>query len=233
MSRAFQELLIEGGLLAWQKQRHFLEWLNGHEWFWEQSSGILSLRRLDESLNKSTEVRCATQALGSVSQMSETWTWIWANELAELNETLMVAARRLKEIGEERGISELSTGEFPHTQANAHLLALAAMGLLNGEAYYCGTYLGGAGFLLIESGLSDLLPPVPADTDEVITIAREAAWLVPDFQRPAIMNYLRSSGWQWEENGEMLVAHQGNQSMQFVFNNENHLLSAEDISRKI
>jgi hypothetical protein len=229
MSPAFQELVIEHGLPAWQKQRHFLAWLNGHEWFWDQNSGVLSLRRLD----KSVEVRCTTQALGSVSQMSETWTWIWANELAELDESLMVAARRLKQLGEERGIPELAIGEFQHAQANADLLALVAMELLNGEAYYRGTYLGGAGYLLIESGLSDLLPPIADDAEDVMPIAREAAWIVPNFQRQAIVSYLKSSGWQCEENAEILVARQGTQQVHFVFNDGNELLSAKVVSRKI
>ncbi len=149
MSPQLEELIIEHALTALAKQMRFDALLGRHEWRWENETGLLKVRRLDAG---GATLTCATQALGSVSRMSETWTWIWANDLAEISDDLMTAARELRAIGEKNNVPEFTTGEFPREQVNAHLLALVAMELLNADAYFRGSYLGGEGFVLINRG---------------------------------------------------------------------------------
>ena len=231
MSPSFQQLLIQHALWALHRQKRFVSWLGHHEWQWQGQDGTLLLRRLSESTSEEI-ISCRTQALGSVSQMSETWTWIWANDLAELSEDLMNSALQLRAIGEAQGVPEFVTGEFPGAQMDAHLLALVAVGVLDNEAYYRGTYIGGAGFVLIESGLGHVVSTETVTVEAVLEVVQEVEAVAPLHQRAAIRAFLQRLDWQVEENAAMLWASGNDERIEFVFS-DNDLLSAKPISRKI
>lgn len=215
MSPQLQELVIEYGLAALQKQMRFDAWLGRHGWRWERETGLLTLRR-----GESDELICATQALGSVSRMSETWTWIWANELAEVSDELMTAARQLRALGEERRVPELVVGEFPHAQVDGHLLSLVAMGILNADAYFRGAYLGGEGFVLIDRGeLRAVLPTLPPTAEQICEIVTQVDVLCTEHRR-AIKAYLHQLSWQLSENETIVMARNGNQEIQITFEGE-------------
>ncbi len=212
MSPQLQELVVEHALTALEKQMRFDAWLGRHGWHWERESGLLTLRRFEEN-----EFVCATQALGSVSRMSDTWTWIWANDLAEVSDELMTSARQLRALGEENHVPEFITGEFPHAQVDAHLLSLVAMGIVKADAYFRGAYLGGEGFVLINRGALDaVLPPLPRSAAQVCKIVREVDALCEDHRR-AVTFYLCHHNWIVEADNENLTACYDKEEIQLTF----------------
>jgi hypothetical protein len=230
MSPQFEELVVEHALAALEKQVRFDGWLGRHGWNWDRESGLLTLRRLEAGASGAVTI-CATQALGSVSRMSDTWTWIWANDLAEISDELMNSARRLRTIGEEQVVPEFTNGEFPSVEVDAHLLSLVAMGLSEADAYFRGSYLGGEGFVLINAGeLGGVIPASPARTNEVIKILQEVDAVCADHRR-AIMAYLRRIDWDIEENAGIVVAQNGNERLQLTFDPAGRLLSICDGDR--
>ena len=223
MSPALQELVIEYALSALEKQMRFDAWLGRHGWSWERESGLLTLRRAGED-----EFICATQALGSLSRMSETWTWIWANDLAAISDDLMLAAQALRALGEEKKVPELAVGEFPRAQVDAHLLSLVAMEISGADAYFRGAYLGGEGFVLINRGaLDSVLPPLPASAAQVCKIVREVDALCENHRR-AVISYLRCRSWQIEDENEKTTARNGNENVEIIFDGA-RLISAKEI----
>lgn len=219
MSPQLEELWLEHAIAGFEKQIRFTAMLGAHQWLWDGESGELSLRRdaaPDEML------RFATQALGSESLMTGVWTWIWANEQADLPENLTRAACELRKIGKARGVPELAQGEFSLTQANGHTLSLLAAALLGADAYYCGDYLGGTGFLLIEAG------QLPAATPNAGEIARLVSQALDTLQisnhRHAVTAYLRPLGWQTTESNAEIVATSGAQRITAKFDESNRLI---------
>lgn len=224
MSPQLQELITENSLGALQRQARFDAWLGRHNWEWNRENGLLTLRRAAQS-----EFVCKTQALGSVSRMSDTWTWIWANDLAEVGEDLLVSARQLRDFGEKNQVPEFVVGEFPRSQVDAHVLSLVAMEICGGDAYFRGAYLGGEGFVLINRGeLQQILPSKPFDADEACNIVRAVDALCENHRR-AVETYLQRGGWQIEKEGDKMRAKSGDAQICIVFEGQ-RLISAEIVA---
>lgn len=228
MSPQLEELVVEYALAALEKQMRFDAWLGGHSWEWNRQTGLLTLRREKAD----TAFVCATQALGSVSRMSETWTWIWANDLAEVGDDLTQAARQLRALGEEKQVPELAVGEFSRAQVNAHVLSLVSMSICGADAYFRGAYLGGEGFVLINRGeLRELLQTKPFDATEVCEIVRAVDALCENHHR-AVVGYLQRSGWQIKNQGDSMLAKSGDEQICVVFDGQ-RLISAEVIAARL
>lgn len=224
MSPQLEELWLEYAVAAFDRQLHLAEWLGEHDWHWEDRSGQLLLRRHNQP---EETMSFATQALGSESHMAETWLWIWANDLAELPDDLLRAARQLRAWGEELGIPEFTQGEFPLTEADGHVLSLVASELLKSNAYYRGPYVGGAGFVLIDD---PAFPAAPSDARRVPAVFRAALASLPiaDHRR-AFVAYLRHLGWEIEEH-DAIVGRSDDWQVQARFNEASRLLELTSAS---
>jgi hypothetical protein len=90
------------------------------------------------------------QLLGTQSDQSGTWLWAWGNEASEIPKDLLAAANSLRNLGADKGISELCTAKLPTDKRDGHFWAILATGLCKANAYYRAPYEGGAVFLLIK-----------------------------------------------------------------------------------
>ncbi len=227
MSPQLEELWLEHAVAAFDRQLRLAEWLGEHDWQWEAHSGQLLLRR---HAQPDEVVSWATQALGSESHMAQTWLWIWANDLAELPDEVLRAAHQLRALGDERGIPELTQGEFPLIEADGHVLSLIASGLLKSDAYYRGPYVGGAGFVLINDAN---FPPAPTDSARVPSVFRAALSALPiaDHRR-AFVAYLRHLGWIIEEKSDAVIARSGDWEIEARFDESSRLLALNSAERR-
>lgn len=93
------------------------------------------------------------QLLGTEAAGDRTWLWAWANDQSNLPPAVLVAAGRLRKIGQERQLQELFVRKLPLAEADGHRLAAIAVGLLGAGSYYRGPYgsgeRSGAAFFLL------------------------------------------------------------------------------------
>lgn len=213
MSPQLHELWLEYAVAAFGKQRNFAALLGRHEWQWSHDGQLLLCRETqpDDVLSYTT------QPLGTESRMSATWIWIWADERADVAPPLMRCVQQLRAIGIEQGIPEFTTGELPLDEVNGHMVSLVAVGLLGSSAYYCGTSLGGAGFVLIDEPVFNLSDAGP-DAAQVAYVFREAMASLPvDDGYRAFGAYLRHLNWQVESNEREVIGRSGLEVVQVRF----------------
>jgi TPR repeat protein len=144
-SDGFQRLLAEHVATSLGKQRALGELLGDHRWFLDVQRGTV-----DFGENRVFPV----QLLGTESTVSNTWLWAWANDLSEIPGHVLNASERLRELGREQAVDELTRPIFPLSPDGGHLLALVASGICQADGYYRGPYDSGAVyFLIFETGL--------------------------------------------------------------------------------
>ncbi len=158
--------------------------------------------------------RFAWQAeiLGTESDETGTWLWPWANEGSNIPEQQQSALLKLKVLGEEHGIAELTEPMVPLDHADGHAFASIAVGEGLGKAYYRGPYEGGAAFLLITD--DELQLQVDDPLRRILTVFPQAisAMEIAD-HRDALQGYLRHYGFEAESEGDALLLHQHGQEV--------------------
>lgn len=156
---SFDDLFSRCAFAAMDRQLHLAEVHGGQDW-------AADLEKAEMRFAGTTTYRM--QLLGSESEVSDTWLWASANEMSDLPRGVLQAAHRLRELGEQLGIVELTSPQFDLDRASGHELAMIATELLDGVAYYRGPYDEGAAFFLLTS------PPLPPDTRTLANRAMDA-----------------------------------------------------------
>lgn len=87
--------------------------------------------------------------IGTYSFTSGTWRWGWANEsiLPHLTEDI----RRVKQLGQEQGLSDLTDAQWECEEQDAWAMAAVALKLLEGQAVYRGPSDHSLTFLLLRN----------------------------------------------------------------------------------
>jgi hypothetical protein len=124
---SLRALLEEHGVLAIERQLQLGDLIADSSWTYHMDS-----ERLTFSNGRSFHA----DILGT--EANGTWLWSWANEASHIPDGALVAARRLREIGQREGIAELSDRELPLERGGCHRLALATAHLVGGGPYYRG-----------------------------------------------------------------------------------------------
>ena len=161
--------------------------------------------------------------LGTESQESGTWLWSWANEGGNIPEQQQAASLKLKALGEEHGIAELTEPVVPLNHANGHTFASIAVGEGLGKAYYRGPYKGGAAFLLITDERLQLRVEDPLQ--RILTVFPQviSAMEIAD-HREALWGYLEHYGFEPEDDGDaLLLREQGREVLRAEFDEHRRL----------
>jgi len=139
-----EDLLIEHGAYAWEKQQHLLQLLgeNPPGWFYDLDQGTIHFE---------DRFTFSIQLLGTESALSNTWLWAWANEGSSIPPNLLEAVKALRAYGVQNIISELTEATILllTEQIHGHTLSMIASGICGANAYYRTPHEGGALFLLI------------------------------------------------------------------------------------
>ncbi len=194
-------------LLTFDRQLLLAELVQDLPWTYDIQKGVLSF---------GDQFHWKAEVLGTESQETGTWLWAWANEASNIPAEQQTASLKLKALGEEHGIAELTETMVPLDHADGNAFASIAVGEGLGKAYYRGPYDGGAAFLLItdeqlQFQVDDPLRRIMAVFPQVI-LAME----LPD-HREALRGYLKHYGFEPQDVDGLLV----------VIQNEHEVLRAE------
>lgn len=145
---ALGDVLVDVGLAAFDRQLAFAELVGDRDWQLDQDAGVLRL---------GPDLVLPAQILGSQSDKAGTWLWAWANP--SVDDRLTAMARSVRALGGDRAVAVLTDSQVDLARiGDAHLLALAAAGLVDADAYYRCPYPGGAAFVFVD--LADGRPGV-------------------------------------------------------------------------
>ncbi|SEP34363.1 hypothetical protein SAMN05444671_1074 [Flavobacterium sp. CF108] len=161
------------------------------------------------------------QVLGSFSNASETWLWIWENK-AGYAESVMKQALLLKQYGEENNIDLLTVGQFDAAENDLHLIGMIAVEMFNASGYYLGNYGQGTMILTIKSDVID-----KSESEELSRILTVFPELISTFEiqnhKNAFTNYLSQKGYKLTLNGNEIKAEKNENVINTVFNEDNLL----------
>ena len=89
--------------------------------------------------------------LGTASEQSDTWLWLWGNQglCDSLPPEVASVCRRLRASGDELGVPELADAHWPLDEVSADQLMCVSIGLMDAAGFYRGPYSGGAMYVLL------------------------------------------------------------------------------------
>ncbi len=199
---------------AFDRQLLLADLISDLPWSYDLQSGVLSFGD-----------RFAWQAeiLGTESEETSTWLWAWANDASNIPERQQGASLKLKALGEEHHIAEVTESMVPLDNADGHAFASIAVGEGLGQAYYRGPYEGGAAFLLITD--ERLQFQVDDPLQRILTVFPQAisAMEIAD-HREALQGYLSHYGFEAESDGDaLLLREQGQEVLRAEFDEHGRL----------
>lgn len=173
--------------------------VKGRDWNVDFSKGIISFGSDTYPI----------QLIGSESSSSNTWLWGWANK-SQLPESVLVEAKRLKQLGEAYGLEALTVPQFEISDSfNGHKLSIICCALNeNNVCYYRGPHQGGAIFIEFYGVPEEVFQPVSART--FIDITSQAIQQFSVDHRIFITSFLFQNGTVYEWSGNTLTAHFNN-----------------------
>jgi hypothetical protein len=137
------------------------------------------------------EVRA--ELVGTEADDPGSWMWSWANP-SGFPDQVTGAARHARSYGEQRGVSELTTGEIPlDGAAIGYRLTVVTCGLAGGYAYYPATAAPGTTAYLLLDHPSLALPPVQLSRVLTVLTGITASAQVTDW-RHALQAYAGQRG---------------------------------------
>jgi hypothetical protein len=188
-------LFCRHAVASFGKQLHLADLVGTFDWHFDLRAGLLSFQ---------DEYRWHAQILGTESEQAGTWLWAWANPSSGITPEVLHASLTLKELGQKEGIEELTQAQVALGEITGHYLALIASGACRADAYYRGTYNGGAAFLLIQddSFPADPMPPLA----RLATAFPQAVSSIdiPDHKQ-AMLGYLDYYGLNGKTKGNTVV----------------------------
>jgi hypothetical protein len=184
------------------KQLHLTELIGNKSWFVDLQKSLISF---------GNQYHWRIQVLGTESEVSGTWLWVWANTSSNLPNHLLTASLVLKAYGEQHKIPELTTPQVPLDQVDGHSLALIASDICEANAYYRCPYEGGALFVLImdENFPKCHDPPL----QRIATVFPQAiAFEIPD-HKLAFTCYLDYYGLSHEQEDRRIVVKENGEAV--------------------
>ncbi|MCU0448700.1 MAG: hypothetical protein MUC97_02490 [Bernardetiaceae bacterium] len=210
------EAMNRFGGLALEKQLDFGEQVGELAWRADVQLGTITFGET---------ITYPMQILGTFSEGNQSWLWAWANAQSNLPAEVLRHALKLKQMGQENGLTLLKTPSFAFTANELHVLGCLASGLLGLDAYYIANY--GQGAMLV--GLqSPAIAQLRKDTHlRVFTVFPQ---LISQFEvehRPALAHYLRAKGYMLTEAPGQLVGVRNGQTVTAQFDDQGRLTQLE------
>ena len=207
------DFLEQFGAAALEKQRNLYEITGDLSWNVDMDK---------EEITFGEHLTFPMQVLGSFSNSSETWLWIWDNKAGGYAESVMKQALLLKQYGEENNIDLLTVGKFDAVENDLHLIGMIAVEMFNGSGYYLGNYGQGTMVLTIKSDLIDRVES--EEFSRILTILPD---LFSTFEiqnhKNAFTNYLTQKGYKLTSNENEIKAEKNESVINAVFNEDNLL----------
>jgi len=213
-SKSEQELIERFGGIAFDKQIDVSEIIGNNSW---------SLDMINCEINFGDELVFPFQILGSFSRSTQSWLWAWANTQAEMANSSLEHAFKLKKYGEENDISFLKTDHFEALNIDLHLIGLTASGLMNASGYYIADYGKGAMVFTLKS---DVIEKVAKNQHERISTVFNQ--LISDFDidhKVALKHYLEEKGYKTLIERHKLTGVRGSNKITGEFDRDHNLIN--------
>lgn len=151
----FLEMLEQNIALSLEKQGNLADIIDSKSWQFDMNEGTISFE----------DIILPIQIIGSLSFNNNSWMWGWANSKSGIPENLLIQSNKLKAIGEEKNIEELTNPHF-HVEENfEHKIGMIACGIFNSKSYYCANY--GQGTLVVTID-DDAIPAIDKSKPEKV-----------------------------------------------------------------
>ncbi len=183
----FLRLFEEHAAAVVERELALGDLLGEHNWWLDLTAGTISF---------GDRLVCPVQVLGTEAESDQTWLWAWANSMSNIPAPLLRAAERLRALGEQEGIGELSDRMVSLDRANGHMLATVAAGVCGADAYYRCPYEGGAAFVLLE--VPELRSRLDASPQHLINVFVQVASTFPINHQRAFVLYVTHRGYDVE-----------------------------------
>ena len=175
---SLDELIEQNAGLSFEKQLIFGNIIGSKAWGLDMAKGTISFGELSFPI----------QIIGSLAFNNLSWMWGWANTQSGMPENLLVQSHQLKELGDKKGIKELSERHFSTSQGFEHKIGMLSCGFFNAKSYYCANYGQGTMVVTIDD---DQIPAV--DKNNVESILTNFPQLISGTElnhKRAFLNYL-------------------------------------------
>jgi len=219
MSPEFRMLFSQYAGTAFAKQLAFGDFLDERNWGVDLGTGHVTF---------GTDLSYPLQLLGSESDGDSSWLWAWANDASNLPEPLLENARKLKNLGEKQGISELVERSYSVEEVNGHLLSMLASGMESSACYYRGPYEGGALYFLVCNIPDNVTNPVSPERATSV-LSQVIAQFDVEHQVFA-KSFLLQQKYDIEETLGSLIARQDGNSLTVSFDEQGRILTIEGSS---
>jgi len=197
-SRSIPEIVAAEGLARLAAQLEFERSVADVDWELDLDAGLLRFGARELSF----------QLLATTERATRTWLWSWANRRMELPEERLAAARRLRALGIERGVAELTSPMIELDRVGPDDLAFVAAAWTGLGPWYAAEHAAGEVWCLLETD-----PTVSSRRADVDAAADAAAVVVGAVERltlvdPAatIATFLERSGFEVRHAGRRLSA---------------------------
>ena len=175
---SLDELIEQHAGLSFEKQRIFGQVIGSSAWDLNMATGTIAFGALEFPI----------QIIGSLAFNNQSWMWGWANTQSGMPKNLLAHSFRLKELGEQYNIGELSEGHFVTTAGFEHKLGMMACGVFESKSYYCANY--GQGTLVVTID-DDKIPSIDKNKMEsVLTTFPQLMSSMELNHKETFLNYL-------------------------------------------
>ena len=184
---ALQQLVDGAVVLSTEQQAHLVRVLGRRSWQFDATRSTLTFA--EQGLEP---LVARAHFVGSAAPGPGTWLWAWQN-LNGYPEATVGLATRVRDLGEQYGVGELTRAEIPLDPTLPERLVLAAKYLTGVYSHYSGPVAGGTRALLLMEHPAFVLPaPTRASALGAVGDAL-AGGLVVD-HRHAVQSYARVRG---------------------------------------
>lgn len=219
MSAGFRKLLNQHAALSFEKHQQ-LQGVGG--------SGAWQMDLETQQLQFEGAFQCRIHLLGSVSQVSSTWLWAWANQSLGAPEAAVAASRKLQKLGQQHDIWEFTSDKIELARLQPELLAWVACGVLRSDFYYWANFDSGAALVV---GKSDAVAlRLADDVPRVATVLPQLLQAAGQYlnHRTACLSYLKAKGFKGREReGVLSAVSDAGEPLKLSFDGEGRLTTIE------
>ncbi|MDB4292355.1 hypothetical protein N9954_03050 [Maribacter sp.] len=208
-----EELIAQNAGLSFEKQLILADVIGSNAWELDMGKGSISFGTLEFPI----------QIIGSLAFNNNSWMWGWANTQSGIPENLLVQSDRLKEIGQQKNIKELTDGHFTVTDGFEHKIGMMACGIFESKSYYCANY--GQGTLVVTIADARIPEVDKSKLEKVLTSFPQLISGTAVDHRIAFESYLIDRGFMLNSSEQRIEGLRNNKIITAEFDDLNRLKS--------
>ena len=189
----FNDIFTKTGTMAFERQKNLRSVIG-------EDVGDINF---EDGLIVFPNIEFPMQIIGTLSEKEQKWSWAWDNENIGFPENLLEDTNKIKEIGEEFDIPEVSNSILTDVDINvAHVLLMTVAPLVNADAYYA---ISAGDLVLFVTIHSDEIP-ITEDLDDFSHNYNDFQIDYPVNPKKALEGYTILKGYEYVEKEDFSMA---------------------------